>query len=88
MLDRIRAVPGNEQIVTPLAAIAQPIEVTPVGRPEEAMEVLLGRMYAAGGRAAVVLDPANRLAGIVTLDDVARAGDRPQYPASPVAPVA
>jgi len=46
------------------------------------MSVLLGRMYAAGGRPAVVLDPANRLAGIVTLDDVDRAERRGRRPAA------
>ncbi len=55
-----------------------------MGRPEEAMLSLLGRMYAGGGRPAVVLDPANRLAGIVTLDDVERAGRRGPRPAAPV----
>ena len=63
-----------QQTTTRLGDIAERIETTPVGRPEEAMTTLLGRMYAAGGRPAVVLDPLNRLAGIVTLDDV----DRPR----------
>ncbi len=75
-LARIRRVPEHEQATTRLGDIAERIEAAPVGRPEEAMPALLGRMYAAGGRAAVVLDPANRLAGIVTLDDVARAGQQ------------
>jgi len=77
-LERIGRVPGHEQATTRLGDIAEPIEPAPVGRPEEAMAALLGRMYAASGRAAVVLDPANRLAGIVTLDDVARAGHHSQ----------
>ena len=73
-LARISRVPAHEQGTTRLGDIAERIEAAPVGRPEEAMAALLGRMYEAGGRAAVVLDPANRLSGIVTLDDVARAG--------------
>ncbi len=75
-LERIRRVPASEQGTTPLGAIAEGIGAAPVGRPEEAMSSLLDRMYAAGGRAAVVLDPADRLAGIVTLDDVEGAGHR------------
>ena len=79
-LERIRHVPAYEQATTRLGDIAEPIESAPVGRPEEAMSSLLGRMHRAGGRAAVVLDPANRLAGIVTLDDVARAVDHGPRP--------
>jgi Zn-dependent protease len=75
-VERIRHVPGPAQATTTLGAIAEPLEVTPVGRPDEPMAALLNRMYAAGGRPAVVLDAENRLAGIVTLDDVARAAGR------------
>jgi len=83
-LERIRRVPADEQATTRLGDIAERIEAAPVGRPEEAMATLLGRTYAAGGRAAVVLDPANRLAGIVTLDDVARAGHHSERDRTPV----
>jgi len=77
-LERIGQVPAHEQRTTRLGDIAEPIESAPIGRPDEAMPSLLSRMDAGGGRAAVVLDPANRLAGIVTLDEVARAaGHRP-----------
>lgn len=84
-LDRIRRVPPDQQTTTRLGDIAEPIETTPVGRPEEAMETLLVRMDAAGGRPAVVLDPLNRLTGIVTLDDVDRVGQRGQRATAPVA---
>jgi len=84
-LERVRRVPAHEQATTRLGDIAERIEAAPVGRPEEAMSILLGRIDAAGGRAAVVLDPANRLAGIVTLDDVERAGGRRPRAAAPVA---
>lgn len=83
-LERIAAVPVGEQTATRVGDVAERIETIPVGRPEEAMSVLLGRMDAAGGRPAVVLDPANRLAGIVTLDDVARAEGRMARPAAAV----
>lgn len=83
-LERIGRVPADEQMTTRVGDIAERIEAAPVGRPEEAMPILLGRMYAAGGRPAVVLDAANRLAGIVTLDDVERAGHRGPRPAAPV----
>jgi CBS domain-containing protein len=84
-LDRIRRVPPDQQTTTRLGDIAEPIETTPVGRAEEAMETLLARMDAAGGRPAVVLDPLNRLTGIVTLDDVDRVGQRGQRATAPVA---
>jgi Zn-dependent protease len=84
-LDRIRRVPPHQQTTTRLGDIADRIETIPVGRPEEAMTTLLGRMYAAGGRPAVVLDPLNRLTGIVTLDDVDRVVQRSERPTVPVA---
>jgi hypothetical protein len=84
-LDRIRGVPPQRRTTTRLGDIAERIETTPVGRPEEAMTTLLGRMYAAGGRPAVVLDPFNRLTGIVTLDDVDRVARRGERATAPVA---
>ena len=50
-LEHIRHVPAPEQATTRLGDIAERIEAAPVGRPEEAMSILLGRMDAAGGRA-------------------------------------
>jgi CBS-domain-containing membrane protein len=81
-LERIAAMPVGEQMTTRVGDVAERIETIPVGRPEEAMSVLLARMYAAGGLPAVVLDPANRLAGIVTLHDVDRAEHRAWRPAA------
>ncbi len=71
-LERIGRIPGSLQATTPLGAIADPIEAVPVGRPDEAVFVLLERMLCAGGRPAVVLDTANRVAGTVTMGDVER----------------
>jgi hypothetical protein len=70
-LSRILRVPDAERATTRLGEIGEAIDVVPVGRPEEPMGALLRRMEAAGGRPALVLDPANLLAGIVTLDNVA-----------------
>ena len=73
---QVRAVAPESRAATPVGDVAMPIAVVPVSRPDEAMPDLLDRMEASGGRPAVVLDADNRLAGIVTLDDVARAGAR------------
>jgi Zn-dependent protease/CBS domain-containing protein len=83
-LERLAAVPLPEQTTTRVGDVAERIETLPIGRPEEAMSVLLGQMDAAGGRPAVVLDAANRLAGIVTIDDVARAEGRAARRSAPV----
>ena len=83
-LGQVRRVPGSQHMTTRLGDIAERIETVPVGRPEEAMTILLGRMYAEQGRPAVVLDPDNRLAGIVTLDDVVHRHDRAERPTAPV----
>ena len=87
-VDRIRHVPEPARATTTLGAVAEPVERTPVGRPDEPMTALLARMYAAGGRPAVVLDAENRLAGIVTLDDVARAAGGPRGRAGADGPAA
>ncbi|MHB8329869.1 MAG: CBS domain-containing protein, partial [Acidimicrobiales bacterium] len=58
---------------TRLVDIAVPVAEVAVGRPHESMGELLERMAARGGAPAVVLDDANRLAGIVTAGDVERA---------------
>jgi CBS domain-containing protein len=83
-LEAVRLVPSAQQLTTRLGDIAEPIGSVPVGRPDEALSDLLGRMYAAGGRPAIVLDPANRLAGIVTLDDVALGPSRAEPRPAPV----
>jgi Zn-dependent protease len=72
--EQVRNVAPGAQARTRLGDIAHPITSVAVGRPEEPMTALLSRMYASGGNPAVVLDPSNRLAGVVTLQDVERAG--------------
>ena len=73
-MEQVRSVTPDAQARTLLGEIGRPITTIAVGRPEEPMTALLSRMYASGGSPAVVLDPWNRLAGIVTLKDVDRAG--------------
>ena len=84
-LERIGRVPGSLQATTPLGDVAEPIEAMPVGRPDEAIFVLLDRMLSAGGRPAVVLDTANRVAGTVTMGDVERHTRHLDRSAAPVA---
>jgi Zn-dependent protease len=83
-LASVIAVPDGERTTTRLGDVAERIEAIPVGRPEEPLSVLAGQMDAAGARSAVVLDPTNRLAGIVTVDEVARAERRAEHAAVPV----
>ncbi len=45
-----------------------------MARPDESMDMLLGRMTSGGSRPALVLDADNRLAGVVTPADLQRAG--------------
>ena len=71
---RLRAVAPEARSTTRLADIALPLGAVPVSRPEEPMPSLLGKIYAAGGAPALVLDAADRLVGIVTLADVDRVG--------------
>jgi Zn-dependent protease len=71
---QVAGVAPEARATTRVGDVAVPIAAVPVGRPDEPAPDLLGRIEAAGGRPAVVLDADNRLAGIVTLDDVARAG--------------
>jgi len=72
--DRIRAVAPDARPTTRLGDIALPLGAVPVSRPEEPMPSLLGKIYAAGGAPALVLDSWDRLAGVVTLADVDRVG--------------
>ncbi|HZU80597.1 MAG TPA: CBS domain-containing protein, partial [Acidimicrobiales bacterium] len=65
-------VPLDRQAATPAARLLVPVEALAVGRPEEPLQDLLARMRAADGHPAVVLDGENRLAGVVTLEDVRR----------------
>jgi Zn-dependent protease/CBS domain-containing protein len=80
-LERIRRVPESARATTPLGAIAEAGDVVPVARPDEPMPEVLERMYVAGGRPAVVLDPDGRVVGTVSLDDVARADVQHRSPA-------
>ena len=73
-LERAKAVGADRRPTTRLGDIAVPIAEVPVARPDEDAGAVLNRIYAAGGAPAVVLDDANRLAGIVTLADIGRAG--------------
>ncbi len=73
-LVRLQAVPEHRWTTTRVADIAAPLPTVPVGRPHEPMPELLGRMYGAEGCPAIVLDPENRLAGMVSIEDVERAG--------------
>jgi Zn-dependent protease len=84
-LGQVRLVPESNQSTTRLGDIADRIETIPVGRPDEAATTLLHQMHAEQGRPAVVLDPDNRLAGIVTFDDVERAAQRGAPATAPVA---
>jgi len=76
-LDLVRSVPAHQRYSIRIGDVAAPIAAVPVGRPDEPMPALLDRIYGAGGCPAIVLDADNRLAGVVSLDDVARAGRRP-----------
>jgi Zn-dependent protease/CBS domain-containing protein len=69
----VSALPLERRRLTTLAEIALPLAVLPVAGPDEPMNVLLERMASSGGHPALVLDPDNRLAGIVTAADVQRA---------------
>jgi len=73
IVNRLQAVPVDRRHTTRVSEVAAPIAEIPVGRPEQPVPELLNRIYASGGLPAVVLDPANRLAGVVTLGDVERA---------------
>jgi Zn-dependent protease len=75
-LDRLHGVPERAWTTTRIADIAAPLATVPVGRPDEPMPELLGRMYAAEGCPAIVLDADNRLAGVVSVEDVERVGTR------------
>ncbi|MHB8680468.1 MAG: site-2 protease family protein, partial [Acidimicrobiales bacterium] len=71
--ERVRAVSPAEQHTVVLSQIARPLAQVTVARPEEPLDVVLQRAGADGGLPLLVLDPSNRLAGIVSEGDVARA---------------
>jgi Zn-dependent protease len=70
----VHAVPPERRSTTTLAQIAIPLSGVLMARPDEPMDMLLGRMTSGGGRPALVLDADNRLAGVVTAADLQRAG--------------
>jgi CBS domain-containing protein len=72
-VDRLQAVSVESRAVTRVVDVAVPITEVPVARPDEPVTDVVNRIYASRGVPAVVLDPANRLAGVVTLGDVERA---------------
>ena len=84
-VDAVRSVPTWRAAHTSARDLAVPLSAVPVGRAEEPALALLGRMAAAGGTPALVLDGANRLAGIVSAGDLERAvavgGHRSPQPA-------
>ncbi|MHB8438051.1 MAG: site-2 protease family protein [Acidimicrobiales bacterium] len=71
--ESVRRLAPQRQYDTLVGALMVPIDKVAVGRPEESLEVLLDRMAACAAPVAVVLDPSNRLAGIVTPADLQRA---------------
>lgn len=78
IIGRATSLPVERRTTTRLGELAVPIKDVPVGRPDEPASALLNRIYAAGGAPAVVLDAANRLAGIVTLADIGHAAGAPR----------
>ena len=70
----VHAVPPERRSTTTLAQIAIPLSGILIARPDESMDMLLGRMTSGGSRPALVLDADNRLAGVVTPADLQRAG--------------
>ncbi len=71
-LERVQQLHPLARADTSIGSLAYPIRSVPVGRPEESIQTLLQRMADSGGLPAVVLDANNRLAGIVTTQDVNR----------------
>ena len=82
-LDAARAVPPWRAADTAVGELAVPLHAVPVARPDEPALAALGRMAAAGGTPALVLDSDSRLAGIVTAADLERALGRIAAPRRP-----
>ncbi len=72
---RIKALPRSAWDLTPLAAVAWPMDEVPVAAPEEPLADLLPRLGGPTGGRALVLD-GGRLVGIVSPLDVTRALER------------
>jgi Zn-dependent protease/CBS domain-containing protein len=72
-LNRVRAVPPNLRATTRLRDVACPPNEVPTARPEEPLTDLLERMQGCADGRAVVVDDANRVVGVLSASDVARA---------------
>ncbi len=71
-LNHLRGVPADRRPLTPVHAIAEPIETVPVASPDTPLAELLPRLATSTLGRALVFDD-GRLAGIVSLTDVSRA---------------
>jgi Zn-dependent protease len=72
-LNRVRAVPPEQRPVTRLDQIACPPAEVPVAQPEEPVLDLVERMRGCSDGRAVVVDHADRVIGVVSPSDLARA---------------
>jgi Zn-dependent protease/CBS domain-containing protein len=72
-LNRVRAVPAELRATTRLREIACPPTEVPIARPEDPLGELLERMQGCADGRAVVVDEADRVVGVVSPSDVARA---------------
>ena len=82
-LAAVRSVPTWRAADTAVSELALPLSAVAVGHAEEPAVALLRRMAAAGGTPALVLDGANRLAGIVSPADIEHAVRRAAGQRSP-----
>jgi Zn-dependent protease len=72
-LNRVRAVPATERATTRLSEIACPPTEVPIARTGDTLIELVRRMHGCADGRAVVLDDADRVVGVVSPSDVARA---------------
>ncbi len=85
-LAQLRATPPNQRANMLVREAAMPLPRVPTAAPDEPLTALLGRLGAAAGNRALVID-GGRLAGIVTASDLSRLIDVYRL-ASPLADVA
>ena len=76
---RLAHLPHDAYATTRVASIAHPVGALLVARPDDRLDEILERMTGAGGLPVLVLDPAGRLIGVVTLEDVDRAAQRAHH---------
>ena len=74
-LDRVRTVGQADRAVTEVGAIARPLARVPVVAPGDTGSEVAARMTAERSTRALVVDPEQRLVGIITSTDLARAID-------------